>query len=75
MTILGEELGTMENDFVDSTIPDEIEDTVEVETLGQCSVIKIHDDGDLTVTCGGKKYIVTAEGEIFEERTKEVFDE
>ncbi len=35
--------------------------------LGECQVIKTHDDGDLTVSCRGVKYVVTKEGEMFRE--------
>lgn len=35
--------------------------------LGECQVIKTHDDGDLTVSCEGVKYVVTKEGEVFRE--------
>ena len=35
--------------------------------LGKCEILHIHDDGDLTIKCGGKKYVVTTEGEVFEE--------
>jgi len=37
------------------------------EYLGKCEVLKIHDDGDLTIRCEGKKHIVTTEGEVFRE--------
>ncbi len=47
--------------------PETEEEVVEINGLGQCGVLKIHDDGDLTVLCGGKKYMVTPEGEIFAE--------
>ena len=50
-------------------------DLVDVEGLGSCNVIKIHDDGDLTVKCGGKKYMITPEGDIFEEKAKTILDE
>ena len=35
------------------------------EELGNCEIIKIHDDGDLTVNCNGVKHVVTKEGDIF----------
>lgn len=35
--------------------------------LGHCDILRIHEDGDLTVKCGGKKCIVTKEGEVFAE--------
>lgn len=37
------------------------------EYLGKCEVLHIHDDGDLTIKCGGKKYVVTTEAEVFKE--------
>ena len=37
------------------------------EYLGKCEILHIHDDGDLTIKCGGKKYVVTTEGEAFRE--------
>jgi hypothetical protein len=79
MAILGEELGS-------ATIPgssegleplpivEETEGSIEVDGLGSCNVIKIHDDGDLTVRCGGKKYMVTPEGDIFEESPKKILE-
>ena len=33
--------------------------------LGECKVIKEHDDGDLTVKCGEDFYMVTPGGEVF----------
>lgn len=33
--------------------------------LGPCKTLKVHDDGDLTVECKGKEYVVTTEGDIF----------
>lgn len=35
------------------------------EYLGKCDIVHVHDDGDLTIKCGGKKYVVTTEGEVF----------
>lgn len=35
--------------------------------LGKCEILKVHDDGDVTAECGGKKFVITTEGEIFEE--------
>lgn len=35
------------------------------EYLGKCEILKIHDDGDLTILCGDEKYVVTKEGEVF----------
>lgn len=37
------------------------------EYLGKCEVLHIHDDGDLTIKCRDKKYVVTTEGEVFKE--------
>lgn len=37
------------------------------EYLGKCEVLKVHDDGDLTIKCREKKYVVTTEGETFKE--------
>jgi hypothetical protein len=34
---------------------------------GNCNIIKVHDDGDLTVSCRGSKYVVTTEGDVFKE--------
>jgi hypothetical protein len=45
------------------------------ESLGKCEVIKEHDDGDLTIECGGKKMVVTPEGEIFEKINPPVISE
>ena len=53
--------------------PDPVEDQsekVDIDGLGSCDILKIHDDGDLTVKCGGKKFMVTSEGDIFEEKDK-----
>jgi hypothetical protein len=33
-----------------------------------CRLKKMHDDGDMTVDCHGKKFVVTTEGEIFEQK-------
>ena len=33
--------------------------------LGKCDILKVHDDGDLTVRCGGRKIIVSTEGEVY----------
>lgn len=35
--------------------------------LGECEILKIHDDGDLTIKCRGKRFVVTTEGEVFKE--------
>lgn len=37
------------------------------ERLGKCNIIKIHDDGDLSIKCAGKNYIITTEGSVFRE--------
>ncbi len=37
------------------------------EELGNCDVTMVHDDGDLTVECGGEKFIVTTEGDMFKQ--------
>jgi hypothetical protein len=36
--------------------------------LGTYEVLKVHDDGDLTVRSGGKLWVVTTDGKIFEEK-------
>ena len=41
------------------------------EYLGKCEILHIHDDGDLTIECGNKKYVVTTEGEVFKEIKRE----
>jgi len=66
MTMAGEELGTVISDALVAEEPTS-EETVEIEGLGECKVTKVHDDGDLTVLCGGKKFMVTPEGEVFGE--------
>lgn len=35
--------------------------------LEPCEVLKIHDDGDVTIMCRDKGYVVTTEGEVFKE--------
>lgn len=35
--------------------------------LGSCKTVKKHDDGDLTVRCGGDLYVVTTEGKAFKQ--------
>lgn len=47
------------------------------EYLGKCEILKVHDDGDLTIKCVDKKYVVTTEGEVFKEYSAEqcVIDE
>jgi hypothetical protein len=37
------------------------------EFLGTCEVLKVHDDGDLTIKCKDKRYVITCEGEVFKE--------
>lgn len=37
------------------------------EYLGKCEILHVHDDGDLTIKCRGKKFVVTMEGEVFKE--------
>ena len=37
------------------------------EYLGKCEILHTHDDGDLTIKCRDKKYVVTTEGEVFKE--------
>ena len=39
--------------------------------LGKCEILHIHDDGDLTIKCRDKKYVVTTEGEVFKEVKRE----
>lgn len=34
------------------------------------SVIKLHDDGDMTINHEGVRYVVTTEGDVFKEETK-----
>lgn len=34
---------------------------------GDCEILKIHNDGDLTVSCRGSKYVVTTDGDVFKE--------
>lgn len=38
-----------------------------MEMDGGCKVLKVHDDGDMTIQCGGKRFILTTEGEAFRE--------
>ena len=33
--------------------------------LGKCDILKVHDDGDLTVKCDKDLYVITTEGEVF----------
>jgi len=56
----------MENRGVD---PDAIVKARIPECLGEgdCEILKVHDDGDLTVSCRGNKYMVTTEGDVFKE--------
>lgn len=43
------------------------QDTPIPRKLGVCKILKSHDDGDLTVTCSGMKYVVTTDGQAFKE--------
>jgi hypothetical protein len=49
--------------------PDIVEKAKIPECLGEgdCEILKVHDDGDLTVSCRGSKYVVTTEGEVFKQ--------
>jgi hypothetical protein len=38
--------------------------------MKSCDIIRVHDDGDLTVQCQGTNFILTTGGEIFKEATK-----
>lgn len=38
-----------------------------LEKIGPFEIIKEHDDGDLTVRRGGKLYVITTEGQTFEQ--------
>lgn len=38
-----------------------------METDGGCKVLKLHDDGDMTVRCGSTRFVLTTEGEVFRE--------
>lgn len=49
------------------TIEQELPEVDIPERLGKCNILKVHGDGDLTVACGGKKWIVTKEGETYSE--------
>jgi hypothetical protein len=31
----------------------------------ECKILKTHDDGDLTVQCEGKEYIITTDGTVY----------
>jgi hypothetical protein len=42
--------------------------TQALNTLSGYAIVHIHDDGDLTVRSQGKLYVVTTEGEIFEQK-------
>jgi hypothetical protein len=37
-----------------------------MKALGACQVIHIHDDGDLTVECSGRLFVITTEGAVFQ---------
>lgn len=39
-----------------------------LSSIGDCKTLYQHDDGDVTVSCQGKNYVVTTEGAVFEER-------
>lgn len=38
-----------------------------LRVLGKCEITHQHDDGDLTLDCGGYGYVVTTEGRMFKE--------
>lgn len=42
-----------------------------LQKLGKYDILQIHDDGDLTVSVGDQKYVVTTEGDIFVHYTPE----
>jgi hypothetical protein len=44
-----------------------VNEEVMVDGLGTCEILRIHDDGDLTIRCGSARYIVTPEGEVFKD--------
>ena len=44
------------------------------EKKADCQVIKEHDDGDLTMKCSEQQYMITTEGEVFQEILFDVFD-
>ncbi len=37
------------------------------DSLGKCKTVKKHEDGDLTVKCRGKLYVITTDGKSFEQ--------
>ena len=39
--------------------------------MKSCDIIRVHDDGDLTVQCQGTRFVLTTDGEIFREATKD----
>lgn len=41
-----------------------------LEKLGDFTIAQVHDDGDLTIRSGGKLWVVTTEGQTFEERAQ-----
>jgi uncharacterized membrane protein (UPF0127 family)/antirestriction protein ArdC len=43
--------------------------TQALNKLNRYEVVHVHDDGDLTVRSRGKLYVVTTEGELFEQKT------
>jgi hypothetical protein len=38
--------------------------------LGAYELVKVHDDGDLTVRARGKEYVVTTNGQVFEQKSQ-----
>lgn len=40
---------------------------MEDEDSSKCKVLKQHDDGDITIQCGGSKFVLTTEGEVYRE--------
>jgi hypothetical protein len=42
--------------------------------LGDYELVQVHDDGDLTVRSGGKLWVVTTNGKIFEQKSNTVLD-
>lgn len=43
-------------------------------SLGDYDVIQVHDDGDMTVESGGRKYVVTTDGQLFGEEDLQSLD-
>lgn len=72
----------LHKEITEKDIPDDIQGMIRLQSdlWGQvyaqnaktktCKVLKIHDDGDATLECSGKKYVVTTEGDIFKEVPK-----